>query len=67
MENVLFNGNLKEIQENIEKYKQIFLNTKENTNFITKDGIKFELDANYYEKIKLIFEKNDLNLANISV
>ena len=31
MENVLFNGNLKEIQENIEKYKQIFLNTKENT------------------------------------
>ena len=51
MENVLFNGNLKEIQENIEKYKQIFLNTKENTNFITKDGIKFELDTNYYEKM----------------
>ena len=67
MENVLFNENLKEIQENIEKYKQIFLNTKENTNFITKDGIKFELDANYYEKIKLIFEKNDLNLESISL
>ena len=67
MENVLFNGNLKEIQENIEKYKQIFLNTKENTNFITKDGIKFELDTNYYEKIKLIFEKNDLNLESISL
>ena len=30
MENVLFNENLKETQENIEKYKQIFLNTKEN-------------------------------------
>ena len=67
MENVLFNGNLKEIQENIEKYKQIFLNTKENTNFITKDGIKFELDTNFYEKIKLIFEKNDLNLESISL
>ena len=26
MENVLFNENLKEIQENIEKHKQIFLN-----------------------------------------
>ena len=34
MENVLFNENLKEIQENIEKHKQIFLNTKENTKFI---------------------------------
>ena len=67
MENVLFNENLKEIQENIEKYKQIFLNTKENTNFITKDGIKFELDTNFYEKIKLIFEKNDLNLESISL
>ena len=67
MENVLFNGNLKEIQENIEKYKQIFLNTKENTNFITKDGIKFKLDTNFYEKIKLIFEKNDLNLESISL
>ena len=62
MENVLFNENLKEIQENIEKFKQIFLNTKENTNFITKDGIKFELDTNYYEKIKKQFKNSNYYL-----
>ena len=67
MKNVLFNENLKEIQENIEKYKQTFLNINENTNFITKDGIEFKLDTNFYKSIKLIFKKNDLNLVSISL
>ena len=67
MKKNLLNQNLMEIGNNIEKYSKLFLNENENTNFITKDGIEFKLDNNYYKKIKLVFEKNDLNLINISL
>ena len=65
MEVILFDKDLKDIQENIEKYAQTFLNMKENTDFITNDGIKFKMEAIYLKSIKLIFEKNDLNLVSI--
>ena len=63
----LFNQNLMEIGNNIEKYSKSFLNENENTNFITKDGIEFKINTNYYKKIELVFEKNDLNLLKISL
>ena len=63
----LFNQNLMEIGNNIEKYSKSFLNENENTNFITKDGIEFKINTNHYKKIELVFEKNDLNLLKISL
>ena len=67
MENILFDENLMEIEKDIEKYSKTFLDLNENTNFTTKDGIKFELNTNNYKKFKLVFEKNYLNLLNISL
>ena len=67
MKNNLLNQNLMEIENEIEKYSKLFLDINENTNFTTKDGIKFELETNHYKKFKLVFEKNDLNLLNISL
>lgn len=67
MEKIKLNQNLMEIENNIEKYSKTFLNENENKNFITKDGIEFKLNNNFYKKIKLIFGKNDLNLLNISL
>ena len=61
------NKNLMEIENNIEKNSKLFLDLNENEKFITKDGIKFELNTNHYKKFKLIFEKNDLNLLSISL
>ena len=63
----LLNQNLMEIENNIEKNSKLFLDLNENEKFITKDGIKFELNTNHYKKFKLIFEKNDLNLLSISL
>lgn len=67
MENILFDENLMEIENDIEKYSKTFLDINENENFTTKDGIKFELNTNHYKKFKLVFEKNYLNLLNISL
>ena len=67
MENILFNKNLMEIENDIEKYSKLFLDINENENFTTKDGIRFELETNHYKKFKLVFEKNDLNLLSISL
>lgn len=63
----LLNQNLMEIENDIEKNSKIFLDLNENEKFITKDGIKFELNTNHYKKFKLVFEKNYLNLINISL
>lgn len=63
----LFNKNLMEIENNIEENSKTFLDLNENEKFITKDGIKFELNTNHYKKFKLVFEKNDLNLLSISL
>ena len=63
----LLNINLMEIENNIEENSKTFLDLNENEKFITKDGIKFELNTNHYKKFKLIFEKNDLNLLSISL
>lgn len=63
----LLNRNLMEIENNIEENSKTFLNLNENENFITKDGIKFELNTNHYKKFKLVFEKNYLNLLSISL
>lgn len=63
----LLNKNLMEIENNIEENSKTFLDLNENEKFITKDGIKFELNTNYYKKFKLIFEKNYLNLLSISL
>lgn len=63
----LFNKNLMEIENNIEENSKTFLNLNENEKFITKDGIKFELNTNHYKKFKLVFEKNYLNLLSISL
>ena len=66
MEKIL-NKNLMEIENNIEENSKTFLDLNENEKFITKDGIKFELNTNHYKKFKLIFEKNYLNLLSISL
>ena len=63
----LLNQNLMEIENDIEKNSKTFLDLNENEKFITKDGIKFELNTNHYKKFKLIFEKNYLNLLSISL
>ena len=63
----LLNKNLMEIENNIEENSKTFLDLNENEKFITKDGIKFELNTNHYKKFKLVFEKNDLNLLSISL
>lgn len=63
----LLNKNLMEIENNIEENSKTFLDLNENEKFITKDGIKFELNTNHYKKFKLVFEKNYLNLLNISL
>ena len=63
----LLNKNLMEIENNIEENSKTFLDLNENEKFITKDGIKFELNTNHYKKFKLIFEKNYLNLLSISL
>lgn len=63
----LLNQNLMEIENNIEENSKTFLDLNENEKFITKDGIKFELNTNHYKKFKLIFEKNYLNLLSISL
>ena len=63
----LLNQNLMEIENDIEKNSKLFLDINENENFITKDGIKFELNTNHYKKFKLVFEKNYLNLLSISL
>ena len=63
----LLNQNLMEIENNIEKNSKLFLDLNENEKFITKDGIKFELNTNHYKKFKLVFEKNYLNLLSISL
>ena len=63
----LLNQNLMEIENDIEKNSKTFLDLNENEKFITKDGIKFELNTNHYKKFKLVFEKNDLNLLSISL
>ena len=63
----LLNQNLIEIENNIEENSKLFLDLNENEKFITKDGIKFELNTNHYKKFKLIFEKNYLNLLSISL
>ena len=63
----LLNKNLMEIENNIEENSKTFLDLNENEKFITKDGIKFELNINHYKKFKLVFEKNDLNLLSISL
>lgn len=63
----LLNKNLMEIENEIEKNSKTFLDMNENANFITKDGIKFELNTNHYKKFKLVFEKNYLNLLSISL
>ena len=63
----LLNQNLMEIENDIEKNSKLFLDLNENEKFITKDGIKFELNTNHYKKFKLIFEKNYLNLLSISL
>lgn len=63
----LLNKNLMEIENKIEKNSKTFLDMNENANFITKDGIKFELNTNHYKKFKLVFEKNYLNLLSISL
>ena len=65
METILFDKDLNELEKNIEKYSHIFLNIKENTNFVTNDGIKFKVDTILYKTIKLIFEENELKLVNI--
>lgn len=66
MEKIL-DKNLMEIENNIEENSKTFLDLNENEKFITKDGIKFELNTNHYKKFKLVFEKNYLNLLNISL
>lgn len=66
MEKIL-DKNLMEIENNIEENSKTFLDLNENEKFITKDGIKFELNTNHYKKFKLVFEKNDLNLLSISL
>lgn len=63
----LLNQNLMEIENNIEENSKTFLDLNENEKFITKDGIKFELNTNHYKKFKLVFEKNYLNLLSISL
>lgn len=63
----LLNRNLMEIENNIEENSKTFLDLNENEKFITKDGIKFELNTNHYKKFKLVFEKNYLNLLSISL
>lgn len=63
----LLNKNLMEIENNIEENSKTFLDLNENEKFITKDGVKFELNTNHYKKFKLVFEKNDLNLLSISL
>ena len=63
----LLNINLMEIENNIEENSKTFLDLNENEKFITKDGIKFELNTNHYKKFKLVFEKNYLNLLSISL
>lgn len=63
----LLNKNLMEIENNIEENSKTFLDLNENEKFITKDGIKFELNTNHYKKFKLVFEKNYLNLLSISL
>ena len=63
----LLNQNLMEIENDIEKNSKTFLDLNENEKFITKDGIKFELNTNHYKKFKLVFEKNYLNLLSISL
>ena len=63
----LLNQNLMEIENDIEKNSKTFLDLNENEKFITKDGVKFELNTNHYKKFKLVFEKNDLNLLSISL
>ena len=63
----LLNQNLMEIENDIEKNSKLFLDLNKNEKFITKDGIKFELNTNHYKKFKLIFEKNNLNLLSISL
>ena len=67
MEKIKLNQTFMEIENEIEKYSKLFLDLNENKNFITKDGIEFKLNNNFYKKIKLIFGKNDLNLLNISL
>lgn len=66
MEKIL-DKNLMEIENNIEENSKTFLDLNENEKFITKDGIKFELNTNHYKKFKLVFEKNYLNLLSISL
>ena len=63
----LLNQNLMEIENNIEENSKTFLDLNKNEKFITKDGIKFELNTNHYKKFKLVFEKNYLNLLSISL
>ena len=63
----LLNQNLMEIENDIEENSKTFLDLNENEKFITKDGIKFELNTNHYKKFKLVFEKNYLNLLSISL
>ena len=67
MEKNLLKQNLMEIENDIEKYSKLFLDLNENEKFITKDGVKFELNTNHYKKFKLVFEKNYLNLLSISL